>query len=173
MVSVEFGRPVGGAVIVAALVAGACGSSDTRATAPSVPALVRETVAGTISATTSTSCSATFVASVHPTYYSGGTQRCMEYQRRWERPGLITGDLRWQDSRIDLDLVLNDGAGTNYLQSIGANKCCESVRFSVSAQTDYTLIIYLRGVDPQFVANGGIFIGPVSTAFTLTVDWTQ
>lgn len=165
------------AVVAGAVLTGACGGSSTSTStstspdpAPAGTVIVRETLADGIGATTSPTCSAAFVASVHPTYYLGGTQRCVEYRRRSLRPGMVIGDLRWQDSRIDLDLVLNDGVGSNFRQSIAANRCCEKVEFFVNAGTDYIFVVYLRGVDPQFLANGGIFSGPVSTAFTLAVE---
>ena len=83
---------------------------------------------------------------------------------------MVIGELTWQDSRIDLDLVLNDGLRTNFRQSIAANRCCERVESFVNGCTDYAFVIYLRGVDPVFLANGGRFTGEVSTAFTLTVE---
>jgi hypothetical protein len=86
---------------------------------------------------------------------------------------MIIADLKWQDSRVDLDLVLNDGAQTNFRQSIAANRCCEHVEFFVNGCTDYVFVVYLRGVDPVFVANGGMFTGEMSTAYTLTVERPQ
>ena len=83
---------------------------------------------------------------------------------------MITARLTWQDLRLDLDLVLNDGVRTNFRQSIAANRCCETVEFAVNAGTPYIFVVYLRGVDPQFLANGGTFTGEVSTAFTLAVE---
>jgi hypothetical protein len=50
---------------------------------------------------------------------------------------------------IDLDLVLNDSLGTNYRQSIAANRAGEAVDFFVNSGTRYIFIMYLRGVDPD------------------------
>lgn len=131
---------------------------------------VRETLTGTIAATASPECSAAFRASVDASYYQGGTGRCMEFRRRSSTAGIITARLTWQESRLDLDLVLNDGVGMNFRQSIAANRCCEAVEFFVNAGTDFVFVVYLRGVDPQFVANGGVYTGPVSTPFALEVE---
>jgi hypothetical protein len=131
---------------------------------------VREGLSGAISTAASPECSDVFRASVDASYYRGGTQRCAEFRRHSTTGGMITARLTWQDRRIDLDLVLNDGRGTNFRQSIAANRCCETVEFVVNGGTDYVFIVYLRGVDPQFVANGGVFSGEVETSFTLQVE---
>jgi hypothetical protein len=161
------------------LMGGACGTNSDTPTTPSpapVPPpqsgtrLVRETLTGSISATTSSACSQTFRASVDASYFLGGTGRCVEFARRSTTAGVIIARLTWQDVRLDLDLVLNNGAGTNFRQSIAANRCCESFEFFVNAGTDYTFITYLRGVDAQFVANGGVYTGAVTTPFTLEIE---
>jgi cobalamin biosynthesis Mg chelatase CobN len=94
----------------------------------------------------------------------------MEFPRRSVTAGIITARLTWQQIRLDLDLVLNNGAGMNFRQSIAANRCCETVEFFVNGGTDYAFVVYLRGVDPQFLANGGIYTGEVATPFTLEVE---
>lgn len=131
--------------------------------------LVRETMAGTISVA-SPVCSSAFQRSVDASYYRGGTQRCAEFERFSHTAGIITATLMWQDRRIDLDLVLNDGVGMNFRQSIAANRSPERLEFFINAGTAYLFVVYLRGVAPQFLANGGRFTGDVSTAFTLTVE---
>jgi hypothetical protein len=146
-----------------------CGGSSTDSyTSPTQ--VVRETSTGTISADTSPTCSRTFQLSVDASYYQGGLQRCVEFPYMSTMAGLVSGRLTWQNSRIDLDLVLNDSLGTNYRQSIAANRSGEAVDFFVNAGTRYIFIIYLRGVDPVFLANGGQFTGAVSTMFTLAVE---
>jgi len=135
--------------------------------------IVRETLVGTVSAVTSTMCSEAFRLSVDPSYYLGGTQRCEEFPRSSATAGTVTARLTWQDPRIDLDLVLNDGVRTNFRQSIAANRCCETIEFFVNGGTSYRLVVYLRGVDPQFLANGGTFTGEVATRFTLSVERPQ
>jgi hypothetical protein len=118
-------------------------------------------------------CSGAFKASVDASYFLGGTGKCMEFSRRSGTAGIVSGRLTWQDKRIDLDLVLNDGVGSNYRQSIAANRCCETVEFFVNGGTDYVFVVYLRGVDPQFLANGGVFAGEVVTPFTLEIERPQ
>jgi hypothetical protein len=145
-----------------------CGSP--AAPEPSGTQLVRETLTGTINASTSPACSSAFQRSVDPGYFAGGLQRCAEFARSSATGGVITARLTWQDPRIDLDLVLNDGAGSNFRQSIAANRCCETIEFTINAGTKYAFVIYLRGVDAQFLANGGTFSGQVSTPFTLEVE---
>jgi hypothetical protein len=145
-----------------------CGSP--AAPEPSGTHPVRETLTGTIGVVSSTACSAAFQRSVDPGYYAGGTQRCVEFPRSSATGGVISARLTWQDPRIDLDLVLNDGAGSNFRQSIAANRCCETIEFVVNGGTSYAFVIYLRGVDAQFLANGGTFSGQVSTPFTLEVE---
>lgn len=156
---------------------GACGGSEDETpappAAPSGTHIVREAPSGTISAVTSPTCSDVFRASVDASYYLGGTQRCMEFRRRSDTAGIIIARLTWQDRRIDLDLVLNDGRGMNFRQSIAANRCCETVEFFVNGGTDYVFVVYLRGVDPQFLANGGTFSGEVATEFTLDIERPQ
>lgn len=132
--------------------------------------LVRETLTGAIGATASPPCSAAFQQSVDASYFDGGTGRCLEFRRRSSTAGIITARLTWQDVRLDLDLVLNDGVGSNFRQSIAANRCCETIEFFVNAGTDVVFVVYLRGVDPQFVANGGAYTGSVSTPFTLEIE---
>ena len=149
------------------LAIGACGGSPD---APTGTHIVRETVAGTISASASAACSSAFRASVDPSYFLGGTQRCLEFRRHSDTAGIITANLTWQERRIDLDLVLNDTRGLNFRQSIAANRCCETLEFFVNGGTDYSFIVYLRGVDPVFLSNGGVFAGEVATAFTLEVE---
>ena len=146
-----------------------CGGSSTDSyTSPTQ--VVRETLTGTISAASSPACSRAFQLSVDASYYQGGLQRCVEFPYTSTTAGLISGRLTWQDRRIDLDLVLNDSLGTNYRQSIAANRAGEAVDFFVNAGTRYIFIIYLRGVDPVFLANGGQFTGEVSTTFTLAIE---
>lgn len=132
--------------------------------------LVRETISGNISATASSTCSETFRLSVDASYFLGGTSRCAEVARRSTTAGIIIASLSWEDRRIDLDLVLNNGAGTNFRQSIAANRSGERVEFFVNGGTDYLFIAYLRGVDGQFLANGGLFAGPVTTSYTLQIE---
>jgi hypothetical protein len=129
--------------------------------------LVRETPSGTMSATASPECSSAFQRSVDASYYRGGTQRCAEFQRFSHTAGTISAVLTWADRRIDLDLVLNDGSGTNFRQSIAANRSSERIEFFVNPGTPYVFVVYLRGVDPL---SGGRLTGEVSTAFTLTVE---
>jgi len=140
---------------------------------PSGTQIVRETLEGTASATASTPCSEAFRLSVDASYFLGGSGRCVEFPRTSATAGIITARLTWQDPRIDLDLVLNDGVRTNYRQSIAANRCCENVEFFVNGGTSYQFVIYVRGVDPQFLANGGAFTGDVTTPFTLAVERPQ
>ena len=147
--------------------------SEPPPTEPSGTVVVRETLAGTISAASSASCSPAFTRSVDPAYYSGGTQRCIEFPRTSATGGGITARLTWADPRLDLDLVLNDGVGSNYRQSIAANRCCETVTFTISPRTSYAFIVYLRGVDGQFLANGGTRPGEIATSFTLEVERPQ
>jgi hypothetical protein len=132
--------------------------------------VVRETLTGDIGASTSAACPAAFRAAVDASYFDTGTGRCVELRRRSSTAGILTARLTWQDVRIDLDLVLNDTVDLNYRQSIAANRCCETLEFFVNAGMDYSFIIYLRGVDAQFLANGGTFDGAVATRFTLDVE---
>ena len=147
----------------------ACGETPDSPSA-SGTRLVRETVRDIVSAATSGTCSDAFRLSVDASYYLGGTQRCAEFRRRSTTAGTITARLTWQDSRIDLDLVLNDGVRTNFRQSIAANRCCETLEFFVNGGTNYSFVVYLRGVDAQFLANGGTFSGEVATPFTLEIE---
>ena len=132
--------------------------------------LVRETISGSISATASSTCSESFRLSVDASYFLGGTGRCAEVARRSTTAGIIIAALSWEDRRIDLDLVLNNGAGTNFRQSIAANRSGEQVEFFVNGGTDYVFVAYLRGVDGQFLANGGLFTGPVTTSYALQIE---
>jgi hypothetical protein len=131
--------------------------------------LVREAVSGVIDSASPT-CSQTFRASVDASYFAGGTGRCVEVARRSTTAGVIVASLAWTDPRIDLDLVLNNGAGTNFRQSIAANRAGERVEFFVNAGTDYIFIAYLRGVDGQFLVNGGIYNGAPTTMYTLNIE---
>jgi hypothetical protein len=146
-----------------------CGGSSTDSYTSPTP-VVRQTLTGTISAASSPTCSRAFQLSVDASYYQGGLQRCVEFPYMSTTAGLISGRLTWQNPRIDLDLVLNDSLGTNYRQSIAANRSSETVDFFVNAGTRYVFIIYLRGADPVFLANGGQFTGEVSTTFTLAIE---
>lgn len=167
-------------IVIASLSAmvGACGADSNTPTEPSqTPGspqtgtrIVRETLTGSMSATTSATCSPAFRASVDMSYFLGGTGRCVEFPRRSTTAGIITAGLQWQERRIDLDLVLNDRVGMNYRQSIAANRSGEKVEFFVNGGTDYAFVVYLRGVDAQFVANGGVYFGEVATPFTLEVE---
>lgn len=155
----------------------ACGTDSPTAPDPtpggptqSGTRLVRETVSGSISAAASPTCSETFRVSVDASYFLGGTGRCAEVARRSATAGIIIASLIWEDRRIDLDLVLNNGAGTNFRQSIAANRSGERVEFFVNGGTDYIFVAYLRGVDGQFLVNGGIFTGPVGTPYTLQIE---
>lgn len=58
-----------------------------------------------------------------------GIGRCAEVARRSATAGITIASLTWADRRIDLDLVLNNGAGTNFRQSIAANRSGERVEF--------------------------------------------
>src|SRR5262249_18153990 len=59
--------------------------------------LVRETLAGVISAAASPPCSSAFERSVDASYYRGGTERCAEFPRSSHTAGPITATLTWQD----------------------------------------------------------------------------
>ncbi len=131
---------------------------------------VRETLSGTVNSQSSAVCSTAFQHSVDSAYYAGGTQRCAEFARTSSTGGVVSARLTWQDPRLDLDLVLNDGVGANFRQSIAANRCCETIEFVINARTRYAFVVYLRGVDAQFLANGGTFSGPIATGFTLEVE---
>jgi hypothetical protein len=155
-------------ITAAALAFSSCGS-DSNPTTPSGTHIVRETVTGTIS-TTSPACSVAFQRSVDPGYYAGGMKVCVEIPRASSTAGMILAVLDWDDSRIDLDLVLNDGQGMNYKQSIAAGARPARLEAFVNGGTRYVFVAYLRGVDPGFLANGGVFTGPVSTAYTLTIE---
>jgi hypothetical protein len=169
-------QPLPAAMLVLSLAA--CGSETPTSpeptpsgpAAPSGTRIVRETATGVIGATTSPVCSQSFISSVDASYFAGGTGRCAEIARRSTTAGIIIASLGWDDRRIDLDLVLNNGAGMNFRQSIAANRTGERVEFFVNAGTDYVFIAYLRGVDGQFLANGGTFTGPLATGYTLTIE---
>ena len=164
------------AAVVMAL-ATCSGSTPTSPEGPQPPAdpppqgtrLVREAVSGIIS-TDSPACSQTFRTSVDASYFNGGTGRCVEVARRSTTAGVIIASLSWTDRRIDLDLVLNNGAGSNFRQSIAANRSGERVEFFVNAGTDYIFVAYLRGVDGQFLVNGGIYTGAPTTEYTLNIE---
>ncbi len=138
--------------------------------APTGTAIIREMVDGTIGAVKSPECSAAFVASVDASYYAGGLQRCAEFERQSTTADIITARLTWIDRRIDLDLVLNDGVGVNYRQSIAANRSNERLEFWVNGGTSYVFVVYLRGVDPVFLTNGGVFTGEVATPFAIEIE---
>lgn len=170
----RYSRPI--VVAGSLLLLSACGGSSPSGSPPAptpIPSgtqLVRETLTGTVDAVASAGCSPAFQQSVDASYYMGGSQRCAEFPRFSTTAGMIIARLTWQDPRIDLDLVLNDGVRSNFRQSIAANRCCETVEFVVNGGTNYIFVVYLRGIDPQFLANGGKFTGDVSTTFTLTVE---
>lgn len=153
------------------------GSTPTSPEIPQPPAepppqgtrLVREALSGIIS-TDSPACSQTFTVSVDASYFDGGTGRCVEVARRSTTAGVIVASLSWIDRRIDLDLVLNNGAGSNFRQSIAANRAGERVEFFINGGTDYIFVAYLRGVDGAFLVNGGIYTGPPSTMYTITIE---
>ena len=42
--------------------------------------------------------------------------------------------------------------------------------FVVNGGASYVFVVYLRGIDPVFVANGGKFAGEIATEFTLEVE---
>ena len=164
------------AVLILSLAACEAKSPTTPGPAPPEPPpqsgtrLVRETVSGMINAVASPACSQTFRISVDASYFVGGTGRCAEVARRSTTAGIISAILTWQDRRIDLDLVLNNGAGTNFRQSIAANRGNERVEFFVNGGTDYVFVAYLRGVDGQFLVNGGTYAGDAATAYTLEIE---
>jgi hypothetical protein len=137
---------------------------------PAPTGVIIERLTGTISADSSPLCSESFIQSVHPTYYFGGTQRCLEFPRRSVSGGSIRARLFEGDSRLDLDLVLNNGKGSNFRQATGGNKSGESLEFTLGGATDYAFVIYLYGVDAFFLANGGTFSGEVMTSFTLEIE---
>ena len=144
--------------------------SPAPAPPPSGTRLVRETLNSSVSLS-SPACSDSFRRSVDESYFAGGSQKCAEFARHSSTAGEIVATLRWPvGSHIDLDLVLNDGAGSNFRQSIAANRVSESVRFVVNGGTSYVFVVYLRGIDPVFLANGGKFAGEVATEFTLEVE---
>lgn len=78
--------------------------------------------------------------------------------------------MRWPDSRVDIDLVLNDGVATNFAQAIGGNICCHSLEAFVNAGTTYVFIVHLQGIDTFFLARGGVFAGELATPFTISVE---
>jgi len=160
------------AISVLAVVLCACGSSSPSEpdSTPLASDILRETVTGTISAASSGACSQAFQRSVDASYYTGGMQRCTEFTYTTALGGSVSARLTWSDPRIDLDLVLNDTVAANYQQSIAANRCCETVQTVLRAGAKYAFVVYLRGVDGQFLANGGTFTGSVGTPFTLAVE---
>jgi hypothetical protein len=163
------------AVWTLALAASSCGSSSPAdpGSTPLASDVVRESVPGTISATGAVACSMAFQRSVDASYYAGGTQRCVEFTYTTTLGGPVSARLTWDDPRLDLDLVLNDTVSGNYQQSIAANRCCETVQTVLRSGAKYAFVVYLRGVDAQFLANGGTFSGTVSTPFTLAVERTK
>jgi hypothetical protein len=167
--------PAGIAVSTLAVGLCACGSSSPSEpdSPPLASDIVRETLTGTISATSSGACSQAFQRSVDASYYTGGMQRCTEFTYTTALGGPVSARLTWSDARIDLDLVLNDTVATNYQQSIAANRCCETVQTVLRAGAKYAFVVYLRGVDGQFLANGGRFTGDVATPFTLNIERTK
>jgi hypothetical protein len=166
-------RLFGGTVIyLLAVVLSSCGSSNPEepGSTPLASDIIRETVGATISATSSPVCSQAFQRSVDASYYAGGTQRCVEFVYTTTLGGPVGARLTWTDVRIDLDLVLNDTVAGNYQQSIAANRCCETIQTTLRAGTKYAFIVYLRGVDAQFLANGGKFSGEIATPFSLVIE---
>jgi hypothetical protein len=159
-------------IFSASLLLASCGSSGPKTTEPTPNGteLVRETLTGSIGASSSPACPNAFQRSVDASYYAGGTQKCVEFARSSTTGGGILARLTWEDVRLDLDLVLNDTVATNYRQSIAANRCCETIEFAINPGTRYSFVVYLRGVDAQFLANGGRFSGEVTTRFTLVVE---
>ena len=163
------------AVLWAAASLAACSNtpaapSPAPAPAPSGTRLVHETLNSSVSLS-SPACSDSFRRSVDESYFGRGTQKCAEFARYSSTAGEIVATLRWPvGSHIDLDLVLNDGLGSNFRQSIAANRASESVRFVVNGGTSYVFVVYLRGIDPVFLANGGKFTGEVATEFMLEVE---
>jgi hypothetical protein len=167
-------------ILIAALILSLAACDGKTPTTPPAPTpeppaqtgtrLVREVVSGTINGTTAPACSQTFRSSVDASYFLGGTGRCAEAARRSATAGVIVATLTWEDRRLDLDLVLNNGAGMNFRQSIAANRGGERVEFFVNGGTDYVFVAYLRGVDGQFLVNGGTFTGVVATPYTLTIE---
>lgn len=159
---------------VVSLMASSCGSSSSEPdSVPLASDIIRETVTGTISATSGATCSAAFQRSVDASYYAGGTQRCAEFVYTTTLGGSVSARLTWTDVRLDLDLVLNDTVAGNYQQSIAANRCCETVQTVLRANAKYAFVVYLRGVDAQFLANGGTFTGAVATPFSLAIERTK
>jgi hypothetical protein len=151
----------------------ACDESSSTMTSPTdayEPPIVHDTFSGTISALTSATCSPAFVRSVHPSYYQQGTDRCMEFSRTSTTAGIVKAVLSWPDWHVDLDLVLNDGVGSNFAQGIGGNKGGERVESFVNAGTTYRFIVHLQGVDTFFLAGGGKFPGEVASPFTISVE---
>lgn len=158
--------------VAVSLLAWACGSS-TPTEPPGTPLasdIVRETLTGSISATGSPACSSAFQQSVDASYFNGGTGRCVEFTYTTALGGPVNARLTWADVRLDLDMVLNDTVADNYQQSMAANRCCETVQTTLRAGAKYAFVIYLRGVDAQFLANGGKFGGEMTTAFSLAVE---
>jgi hypothetical protein len=127
-------------------------------------------MSGRISALTSPACPIAFTRSVHPNYYTQGTGRCVVFQRTSVTAGIVKANMQWPDHRVDIDLVLNDGVGTNFAQAIGGNICCHRLEAFVNAGTTYSFIVHLQGVDTFFTAGGGIFTGEVATTFTIDVE---
>jgi hypothetical protein len=156
-----------------ALIVCACDEPSSTMTSPTdayEPPIVQDTFSGTISALTSTTCSTAFVRSVHPSYYQQGTDRCLEFHRTSKTAGIVTAVLSWPDWHVDLDLVLNDGVGSNFAQGIGGNKGGERVEAFVNAGTTYVFVVHLQGVDTFFLAGGGKFSGELATPFTISVE---
>jgi hypothetical protein len=156
-----------------ALIVCACAESSKTVTSPTdpyEPPIAQDSFAGTISALTSTTCSSAFVRSVHPSYYQQGTDRCVEFRRTSKTAGIVKAVLSWPDWHVDLDLVLNDGVGTNFAQGIGGNKGGERIEAFVNAGTTYVFVVHLQGIDAFFLAGGGRFSGEVATPFTITVE---
>jgi hypothetical protein len=156
-----------------AVIVGACDDAASTPTSPDdayQSPLVHETFSGTLTALTSTACSPAFVRSVHPSYYQQGTGRCVEFRATSTTAGIVKAVLSWPERHLDLDLVLNDGVGSNFAQGIGGNKGSERIESFVNAGTTYAFIVHLQGVDALFLANGGRFPGEVTTPFTIEIE---
>ena len=168
------------AVIVPLLVwTGACSSAmdgEGTPTSPSgnspayEPPILQDSMSGRISAVGSAPCPNAFARSVHPNYYTQGTGRCVVFQRTSVTAGIVKAALTWPDHRVDIDLVLNDGVGTNFAQAIGGNICCHRLEAFVNAGTTYSFIVHLQGIDTFFTAGGGVYSGEVATTFTIDVE---
>src|SRR5262245_43385642 len=160
-------RSAGARVIGASVILSSCSTSPTD---PYEPPILQETFSDSINAMTSAPCPTSFVRSVHPDYYRQGTGRCVEFRQTSATAGTVRATLTWPDRRLDLDLVLNDGVGTNFALGIGGNKGSERIEAFVNANTTYVFIVHLQGIDTFFLAGGGVFSGDVATPFSIAVE---